>query len=224
MAALTPTELTKRLPLGDRMVKTIRATTGSAGAADEWIVTGLSDIDAILGVNIIGQSGVPAAATGTVTFIATDPTDEDTITVDGIVYTIQDGTLADYDVDMSTTEATMAANFAAAINRDDVQGSTAYSTNIAAHPTVRASVAGAVVTLTARVPGSGGNAITLAESSTGATVSGANLTGGSDSPSSVVFRKNAQGTGQAEDSSLGDLAVESAAASVTFEVTVLGRP
>jgi len=224
MAALTTTELVKRLPIGDRMLKIFRATSNAtAGAADEYIVTGLSVIDAIVSWTAIGQSALSIAATGTVTFSATDPTDQDTVTVDGIVYTIENGALTSYDVDMSTTENTMAANFAAAINRTGTPG-TNYSDTIAAHPTVKASVAANVVTLTARVPGAAGNAITLAKSSTGATVSGATLTGGADGVSAANFRKNASGTGNTEGANPGKLGVEFAAPSVLFEVTVIGRP
>lgn len=224
MAALTPTSVTKRLPVGDRFQVTVRATSGSsANPADEYIVIpGLSWIDAVVGHVPIGTAAGATAATGTVVFSAADPTDQDTITVDGIVYTIENGALTDYDVDMSTTEATMAANFAHAINRTGTPGTT-YSLAIAAHPTVRATVDTATVTLIARQPGTAGNSITLAESSTGATVSGATLTGGSDAGAFGVFKKNANGTGQTEGAHPGRLAVEFSAASILFEVTVIGR-
>jgi phage tail sheath gpL-like len=225
MAALTTVELIKRLPIGDRFIKTFRATSNAtASTADEYIKTGLSWIDAVVSWVPIGQSALSIAATGTVTFIPTDPTDEDKITVDGIVYTIQAGALSNYDVALSTTEATMAANFAAAINRNDVQGSTKYASNIAAHPTVKASVSTAVVTLTARVPGAAGNAITLTTNSTGATVSGATLTGGADGVAAGIFRKNASGTVATEGANAGNLGIEFAAPSVLFEITVIGKP
>lgn len=226
MAALTATELTKRLPLGDRMVKVFRATSGAtANAADEYITTGLHKIEAILGLVVIGTSAAPVRATGTVTFSATDPTETETITVDGIVYVINatPATTGAYSVDLNTTEATMAANFAAAINRTGTAG-TDYSLYIGGHPSVYATVASAVVTLTARVPGVVGNAITLAAAGGSTTVSGATLTGGADSVAAGNFIKNAQGTGQTADSTMGALGIEFGAPSVTFEVTVLGRP
>lgn len=225
MAALTPTSVIKRFPLGDRFLVTVRATSGaSANPADEYIaIPGLSWIDAVVGYVPIGTSAQGTAASGTVVFSAADPTDQDTITVDGIVYTIENGALTDYDVDMSTTEATMAANFAAAINRTGTPGTT-YSLAIAAHPTVRASVNSATVTLTARSPGSAGNSITLSESSTGATVSGATLAGGADAGAQAVFAKNAQGTGQTEGAHPGKLGLEFGGVSVLFELTVIGRP
>jgi len=58
MAALTATELTERLPLGNVSVKTFRTTTGSlAAAADEWIDTGLSEVLAIVGHAVHGIAG-----------------------------------------------------------------------------------------------------------------------------------------------------------------------
>lgn len=225
MAAITPTAVTRREPIGDRFLVTVRATSGStASPADEYItIPGLSWIDAVVGYVPIGTSATGTAATGTVVFSATDPTDQDTITVDGIVYTIENGVLGNtYDVDMSTTETTMAANFAAAINRSGTPG-TDYSPGIAAHPTVKATVNSATVTLTARIPGTAGNSITLAESSTGATVSGATLTGGSDAGVFATFAKNAQGTGQTEGAHPGKLGIEFSGTSVLFEVTVIGR-
>jgi hypothetical protein len=54
MAALTPTHIGRPKPLGDRMVRTIRFTIANANAADEWIVTGLSWVDAVLGIIVTG--------------------------------------------------------------------------------------------------------------------------------------------------------------------------
>lgn len=214
----------RKLPLGNRYVQVYETTISNAAASDEWIATELSTIEAVLGWGVIGTGSAPVAATGTVTFNASDPTDEDTITVDGIVYTIQGGTIADfaYDVNLSTTEATMAANFEKAINNTGTAG-TDYSNGVAAHPAVSASRSSAVVTLTARAPGSVGNAITLAASDDGTSVdiSGATLSGGLDS-AVANFLENAQGTGQTEDSSHGDLGVEVSRA-CTIQVTVLGR-
>lgn len=124
----------------------------------------------------------PARASQTVTFDAADPTDEDTITVGGIVYLIQDTAAPGdflYELDMSTTEATMATNFAEAINNTGTPG-TNYSKGIAAHPDVSATRSGAVVTLTARAAGRAGNLITLAGGGSGATLGGATLEGGRD--------------------------------------------
>lgn len=58
MAALTATEVTKRLPVGDRTMKTLRFTIANANAGDEWIVTGLSTIESVVGSAVIGQADV----------------------------------------------------------------------------------------------------------------------------------------------------------------------
>lgn len=231
MAKLTASAVIRREPVGDRFLQTLRATSGSAGAADEWVdfkEHGLIEIDALLGVAIIGTSPLgevaPVAATGTVTFPATNPTETETITVGGIVYTINatPSTAGLYSVDLSDTEATLAANFAAAINRTGTPG-TDYSLYVAAHPDVKAAAVAGVVTLTARVPGSHGNAITLAVAGGSTTVSGATLSGGSDGVGGHSARKNAQGTGQTEGSTPGVVGVEFSAASVVFEITAIGR-
>jgi len=63
MAALTRTEIVKRFPLGDRSLRTIRATSGAgANPADEYIVTGLSYIDAIVGWAVVGTDPTTAPA------------------------------------------------------------------------------------------------------------------------------------------------------------------
>lgn len=62
MAVLAHTEVTKRLPIGDRVLQVFRVTPGAA-AADEWIATGLSWVDAVLGVTVKGAT--PWADTST---------------------------------------------------------------------------------------------------------------------------------------------------------------
>lgn len=228
MAALTQTRLIDRLPVGNEFMTTVRATSGAAaGAADEWIdfrTLGFQTISAMVGWMAVGQSAVGAKATGTVTFSATNPTETETITVDGIEYVINatPATTGAYSVDLSDTEATLAANFKDAINRGATAG-TDYSLYIAAHPSVVASGGAAIITLTARVRGADGNAITLAAAGGSTTVSGATLTGGADPVTSGVFRMNAEGTGQTEGTHMGRVGVEFAAASVLFELTILGR-
>ena len=239
MAALTGTRILKRSRIGDRMVEVWQATVANASAADEWIATALSSIEGVFGHVILGTAPLgdsssvptaPVAATQTLTFNATDTTDADTITVNGVVYTINTSvsTTGAYSVLIDATEATQAANFAAAINRTGTPGTT-YSLYVAENPDVSASVNSAVVTLTARVPGTVGNALTLAASDDGSsvTVGGATLSGGLDANAAVNvganFVLNAQGTGVAAGTNLGDLGVELSAAA-TLQVTVFGKP
>jgi hypothetical protein len=57
MAVVAHTEVTKRLPVGDRVQQTYRTSALGTGAADEWIATGLSWIDAVVGAVVIGTAG-----------------------------------------------------------------------------------------------------------------------------------------------------------------------
>jgi hypothetical protein len=228
MAALTLTKLMDRVPVGNEFMTTVRATSGAAAAAaDEWLdfrTLGFQTISAMAGWIPVGQSAIGAKATGTVTFSATDPTDTETITINGVVYTIHTTvvTTGAYSVLRSTTENTQAANFLKAINRTGVPG-TDYSLYVPMNSDVVASGAAAVITLTARQFGANGNGITLAAAGGSTTVSGATLTGGADPVTSGVFRMNAEGTGQTEGAQMGRVGVEFAAASVLFELTILGR-
>jgi hypothetical protein len=61
MAALARTDVHRPLPVGDRMQRTFRVTVSNLAAADEWVPTGLSFIDAIIGWAAIGQAGIPDA-------------------------------------------------------------------------------------------------------------------------------------------------------------------
>jgi len=58
MAALTPTHIGRRKPLGDRTIKTIQFTIANANAADEWVVTGLATIEAVIGIVPFGTADV----------------------------------------------------------------------------------------------------------------------------------------------------------------------
>jgi len=61
MAALTATVVGKRIPVGDRVLRTFRFTIANANAADEWVAagpsgTGLRWIDRIVGAVGIGTA------------------------------------------------------------------------------------------------------------------------------------------------------------------------
>lgn len=116
------------------------------------------------------------SASGTVTFSGVG-TAADTITVAGVVYTLRAAATVAGDVTIAGTAALSAVNLAAAINGNTLN---------VANPSVTATVAGAIVTVRARVPGLVGNSITLAEVGTGTTVSAATLASGA----AIVFRDN----------------------------------
>ena len=111
-----------------------------------------------------------AQATGTLTFGA-NPTATTTFTIGGQAFTYQAGkpTTA-YQIQIGANQAATLQNTYEAINRSMI---------LPALGGVRASVnaLSTIVTITAIEPGTGGNSITLAGTS-GATASGANLTGG----------------------------------------------
>jgi hypothetical protein len=100
---------------------------------------------------------------------------DDTVTINGVVFTAQAGaaTLGDATFQAATSNDATAASLCAQINAHA-------STSIEGKLT--ASVAGAVVTITADTAGTAGNAITLVytdnDTNVGATRSGATLTGG----------------------------------------------
>lgn len=118
----------------------------------------------------------PVAATGTITFAGVGDAN-DTVTIGGQVYTLKASPTNPFDVDIGADATGTAANLAAAINAGAGEG-TAYGTGTVANSDVTASAALGVVTITARVPGTGGNSITLTKSGTDITVSSATLASG----------------------------------------------
>lgn len=56
MAAVSTTQVTHRLPVGDRVMQTFRTSALADNSASEWIATGLSWIEAVVGVVPIGTA------------------------------------------------------------------------------------------------------------------------------------------------------------------------
>jgi hypothetical protein len=123
-----------------------------------------------IGLWLKGAFGQPTtagavAATGTITLTA-NLNATDTVTVDGVVYTAVASGATGNQFNIGGTAALTATAMAAIING---------STNVAA------AAVGAVVTLTAKVTGHGGNARTVATNAAARiTLSGATLTGGAN--------------------------------------------
>lgn len=125
---------------------------------------------------VVSLTGSAVAATGTVTFSAAGTAD-DTVTIGAVAYKLVAVPAAANDVKIGATADETAANLVAAIMAASGAG-TEYGTGTLVHPSVSAVDAGAVITLTAKIPGAAGNSIALATTSTAAAVSGAALSGG----------------------------------------------
>jgi hypothetical protein len=114
-------------------------------------------------------------ATGTITLSSF--VDEDTVTIDGVVFSGETSPATPTEFAIGASDTATAANAVVVIN--------AYATS-GFNTMVTASSVGAVITITSNVPGYIGNMNTLAISAHGS-VSGANLTGGSEDANVVMY-------------------------------------
>lgn len=124
--------------------------------------------------NPLADSDVPNAwATGTVTLSTAVPTAGETVTINGDVFTWRAAADVndDYDVLIGATLTESATNLKNAINLNRM--------NFGVSGGVIATSSAGVVTV--KSPGTAGNAVTLAEAGADTAVSGANLSGGTDS-------------------------------------------
>lgn len=130
-------------------------------------------------VSASAPSLTSAIATGTVNITGL-PVAAETVTIGGQIYTWRAavGATAN-EVKIGADATACAANLAAAINLGAGSG-TVYGSATTLNASVTASPAIGVITLTSRLAGTAGNAVTLTEASTNLTVSGATLTGGTD--------------------------------------------
>lgn len=124
-----------------------------------------------------------AKASGTVT-LGSNPTAAQTVVVNGVTFTFRVAAATAYEVTIGGTAAASAANLAAVLN-----ASTDPAVALADY-----TVSTAVVTATYRTYGVEGNSFALAAGTSGATVSGAALTGGSEPTSKSVIVTDAVGT------------------------------
>ena len=125
----------------------------------------ITDVTSTISIDNLTASGTVTVGT----MVAND-----TVTIAGRIFTLSTLPSEDQDytkVTIGASAAATATNLAAKINQ------WAACQN---NPTVSATVSSNVVTVCAATEGAAGNAITLAETGTTFTVSGATLTGGSD--------------------------------------------
>lgn len=166
----TNTAETQASSAGARFLESFEVQKGlwyQIGVTD-GVPIGLSNLTIIRAVE-----GVATAATGTLTFSGTGTAD-DTITINGQAITLKASAVGTYEVTIGGTAAATAQAVKAKIN---------------AYPDifeVSASGDAAVLTLTAHVPGTGGNSITTTESGTGTAFGGATLSGGTGTVTELV--------------------------------------
>ncbi len=186
-AGATPTvdELALIAAMQEASVRPFELTVmrGDMPAASDYNVGhGPRDCDAVMGTPPDTIPATPVAASKAGTFSAAG-TAADTITIGTTVYTLRAApTTVANEVKIGADAATTAANLVAAINKAAGAG-TLYGSLTVAHPSVTAAAVGAVVTVTAKVGGTGGNSIALAEASTGFSWAGGAVAlsgGGSD--------------------------------------------
>jgi hypothetical protein len=174
-------------------------TTASAALSTSTIEGVRKDYSYLVGatdINPVGVRGINPVdfevresgglrASGTLTFTA-NASIGDTVTINGQVYTFQSALAVANDVLLGSSAARTAANLVAAINGAAGVG-VGYAAGTVANAGVTAAATTNIVTLTARLKGTAGNAITLVENGTNTTVSGATLAGGTASGALYVI-------------------------------------
>lgn len=110
-------------------------------------------------------------ASTTITSSGVEVTANDTVTIDGVVYTFKASvTTTANEVKMGGTAALTLANLKKAINLSGV-GGTDYGSLTVIHPTVEAqALTATVLTVVAKTPGTGGNSLVIAKSAVTLTV------------------------------------------------------
>jgi len=166
---------------GNSLASTETAVTLSFGGAT---LSGGVAVNSTLsiGAQTIGGTVLDAnsavAAVGTLTLSANAGNTE-TVTLASKVYTFQTTlTNSDGNVKIGATKEESAANLAAAINLSGTAG-VQYAAAMTLHPSVSASVADNVMTVTAKTAGTAGNSIASTETLASGAFGGATLAGGS---------------------------------------------
>lgn len=140
-------------------------------------------------------------ATGTITSNGTNVSNNDTVTVDGTVYTFKTAlTPAANEVLIGASAAASLTNLVAAMCGFGTSGTT-YGAGTTQQTNVQVTnLTATVITLQAFTGGTGGNSIAIAKSAATLTVSGATLSGGSgsDTTSSLGWGKPFSGTFKAD--------------------------
>lgn len=146
----------------------------------------------VMTTNGDAPSGLVAAVRSSLDYTPATDVEDETVTIDGKVYTWKNSPSADGEVDVSATDSTAAENLAAAINLSAGAG-TKYGVSMTGNARVFAEANGDVVTVYARTLDSTiGDAIEVAETAAGSWAGGATeLAGGASGTSYYVIRLTA---------------------------------
>lgn len=150
---------------------------------------------------------VGVKATGTFTFSGGLPIAAQTMEVNGTTYTFVASSAGPTEITIGANETATAANAASIISAND--------------PEVDAVNVGGTLTISAANTGEYGNAITISESATNVTVSGATLSGGVDKVVITGDGVDALGTALPTASKIHGILVTATSGKVTMAVTTL---
>ncbi len=172
---------------------TVELDTGASGSVDGISVDGVEIMSGANATAVMSSVAPNTFADGTVTLASvtlfefatgtaqcTTVLADDTITVNGLLYTAVSGTPAEDEFDIDTGDDETATSLATQITADTRSGTLNDVTATATTDTV---------TMTQTVTGVGGNATTLAQVGDTITLSGATFSGGSD-PDNVTINGN----------------------------------
>jgi hypothetical protein len=170
---LMPIGRLSKVDSGAAMIQYGMKSVDSSEDADERPVT----VETVYWHDFINTDPNTGAATGTLTFTG-QPANGDTVTINGKAYTFQTIlTNVDGNVFIGANLAATITNLAAAIELGAGSG-TGYAAATTLHPDVAATAGATTLVVTAKVTGTGGNAITTTETSANASWGGATLSGG----------------------------------------------
>jgi hypothetical protein len=145
----------------------VHVASGTPDCVNDYVVYNTS---------VAGAVAAAASATGTLTG---QPSSGQTATVNGHAFTASSLNNAGTNFQIGTNTTVTAANLVSAINRTS-----------ATNAIVGAAHSGAVVTVTAKTSGTGGNSITLAKTLSNFSWSGSTLAGGANAQATIIAFNN----------------------------------
>lgn len=179
-----------KMPFGP-VVEFVRSSGNILTATAHGLQTGAGPFK-VKTTNADAPSGIVVAVHSSLAYTPATDIQDETVTIDGKVYTWRDVPSADGQVDVNASDATAAENLAAAINLG-AGAATAYGVSMTGNPNVEAVAAGDVCTVSAKtLDATVGDAIAVAEAAAGAWAGAAVLLeNGADGTDYFIIRLNA---------------------------------